>query len=152
MYERQERYAEAIADYTRALELDPDCAMAYFERARALAEIKDYDAALLDYGVFFRLEQASAAAAGYSRSGLQQGAGSEWLACAHGERASLYMAMGSFQLAVEDYSKVIELTPEVAVGYLGRSRAYEMLSDHARAAEDFKKAIEIDPRAARSGM
>ena len=42
-------YDAALADYTRALELDPNLAQAYNNRGTTYAILKNYDAALADY-------------------------------------------------------------------------------------------------------
>lgn len=42
-------YAGAIADYDKAIELDPECAEAYNNRGLAKKDLKDYSGAMADY-------------------------------------------------------------------------------------------------------
>ncbi len=47
----QEDYTGAIADYTKAIEIDPKLAAAYYNRGAAKARLKDYTGAIADYFV-----------------------------------------------------------------------------------------------------
>lgn len=42
-------YAGALADYNKAIELDPECAEAYNNRGLAKQDLKDYAGAMADY-------------------------------------------------------------------------------------------------------
>jgi len=42
-------YAGAIADYTKAIELDPNDAKAYYNRGNSKKNLKDYKGAITDY-------------------------------------------------------------------------------------------------------
>ena len=49
-------------------------------------------------------------------------------------------------LAVREYTKAIEIKPDSARSYMGRSWAYLMLNDAAHSAADAQRALQIDPR------
>jgi tetratricopeptide (TPR) repeat protein len=48
-YGKKGEYDNAIADYTRAIEIDPNDAWAYCNRGGAYDEKGDYDKAIADY-------------------------------------------------------------------------------------------------------
>ena len=52
---------------------------------------------------------------------------------------------GKFENAIADYSKVVELSPAYAGGYVGRAKAYEKLEGKSsnKAKEDFSKATKF---------
>jgi len=49
-------------------------------------------------------------------------------------------------LAIREYTRAIEIKPDSARSYMGRSWAYLMLNDEAHAAEDANRALQLDPR------
>ena len=49
-------YDGAIADYSRAIELDPDDAAAYYNRGNAKSELDDYHGAIADYSRAIELD------------------------------------------------------------------------------------------------
>ena len=73
----------ALADYDRAIELDPDLAQAYYNRGNTYAELQEHAAALADYDRATELDP-DLAQAYYSKAcafALQVNtqAASEWL-------------------------------------------------------------------------
>lgn len=52
---------------------------------------------------------------------------------------------GSIDLAIEEYTKAIELEPDLAPAYSNRGTVYEELGQYKKAIEDFTKAIELNP-------
>jgi len=61
-------YGQAIADYSKAIELDPRHAPAYFNRAYAYGEIGEYDKAIANYSKVIELDPSDAQA--YYNRGL----------------------------------------------------------------------------------
>jgi tetratricopeptide (TPR) repeat protein len=49
-------YDKAISDFTEAIKLDPNYAIAYFDRGMVYDETKDYDKAISDYTQAIRLD------------------------------------------------------------------------------------------------
>ena len=47
--------------------------------------------------------------------------------------------------AIDDYTKVIELHPDMAEAYYNRGFPYYKLEQYDKALKDWDKAIEIDP-------
>ena len=64
------RYDEAVADYTEAIRLKPDYAMAYHNRALAKTRHKDFDSAIVDFTEAIRLNSDYAEA--YAHRGVAQ--------------------------------------------------------------------------------
>ncbi len=48
-------------------------------------------------------------------------------------------------LAIREYTKAIEIKPDSARSYMGRSWAYLMLHDETHAASDAQRALQLDP-------
>ena len=55
-------YEKAIADYTKAIELRPDYASAYYNRGKVFLGLKNYEKAIADYtkAIELRPDDASA--------------------------------------------------------------------------------------------
>ncbi|HEX3743183.1 MAG TPA: hypothetical protein VHW09_04625 [Bryobacteraceae bacterium] len=49
-------------------------------------------------------------------------------------------------LAIREYTRAIQIKPDSARSYMGRSWAYLMLQDEARAAADAPRTLQLDPR------
>src|SRR4030042_1179320 len=95
-----QRYRWAIEDYTKALELDPEYAMAYYNRGAAKYGIQDYKGAITDYTRAIELDPEYAMA--YYNRGLAKGKLQDYLG------------------AISDYTRAIEIDPEAAEAYLNR--------------------------------
>jgi len=55
-YERLAHYKEAIRDFTRVIEIDPDNANAYFNRGCCYDSVGELDLAISDYSVALELD------------------------------------------------------------------------------------------------
>jgi tetratricopeptide (TPR) repeat protein len=51
----------------------------------------------------------------------------------------------NYQLAIQDYDKVIELQPDNAFGYFNRANVKVRLKDYSGAVQDYTRAIEKEP-------
>lgn len=60
-------------------------------------------------------------------------------------RGNAYKALGQYQLALEDYSRALEIDPRYAYALNGRGNVYRSLGQEQRAIEDYDRAIELDP-------
>ena len=63
---------------------------------------------------------------------------------AHIEAAGMLVAMGDHRGAAALYTQVIEILPEVGIGYYQRGGCYANLRRFPQAEADFKKALELD--------
>lgn len=82
----QEGYARALVEYTKAIELDPNFAWAYKERAHAYSRLKDYARAIEDYNTYERLSDVV-----------------DWNF--YGGRAHVYKNLGMYEKMCEDRLK-----------------------------------------------
>lgn len=66
-----------------------------------------------------------------------------WMA--YNNRGNAYGDMGDDASAIEDYTRAIEIKPDLAQAYSNRGSVYSRHGDYGRAVQDFSKAIEIKP-------
>ena len=144
----------AIADYTKAIELKPDYADAYYHRGLAKqakcsfggfvwTERGELDEAIADYTKAIELKPDYADA--YYHRGLAKQASGD---VAHAT-GLLYRphkgkeAKGDVADAIADYTKAIELKPDYADAYYNRGLAKQAEGDLDGARVDCTKAIEL---------
>jgi tetratricopeptide (TPR) repeat protein len=120
-----EKYSRAVASYSRAIELDPEVASAYYNRGLAHAELGDYDEAISNYTRAIDLDPEDASA--------------------YYNRGVVHAELGDYDEAISNYTRAIELDPEVAFAYYNRGLAHADLGDYDAALEDFARAIDLDP-------
>ena len=85
----QGQFDEAIAAYTKVIELDPESVIAYSNRGEAYYSIGEYDEAIADYTRAIEMDPEF------------------WLAYYH--RGLAYESKGEYEEAASDYEKVIEI-------------------------------------------
>jgi tetratricopeptide (TPR) repeat protein len=121
-YSKKGQYDKAIADYTSAIELDPQSDRIYQARAFAYESAKQYDKAMGDWN-----QAVAFAPVEYN----------------YLNRARLYRNRGQYDEAIADYGKLIQLDPEKASGYWFRSAAYYEKGAFGDGVRDYRKLIEI---------
>ena len=120
---------KAIAEYTKAIELDPKGADAYYNRGIAYGKLKQYDKAITDYTKAIELDPKGADA--YCNRGIT------------------YEKLKQYEKAITDYTKAIKYDPKSAY-YNSRGNAYRELKQFDKAIADCNKAIEFDKRSPNS--
>ena len=115
----------AIADYSRAIELNPNYAEAYFFRGGTKFVQRDYRGAIADYGRVIELNPDNAQA--------------------YFLRGDTKVMLGDHDGAIADYDRVIELNPDDAEAYYNRGVTKRDLGDYEGAIANYGRAIEIDP-------
>ncbi|GBU28796.1 hypothetical protein R84B8_02358 [Treponema sp. R8-4-B8] len=152
-------YDLAIADFTAALQLDPNNAHIYIERGNAYSDKGDYDRAIADYNQALRLNPNYANAynnrgIAYKNKGDYDRAIADYnqaiklypyFAEAYNNRGFAYDAKGDYDRAIEDYNQAIRLNPNYAVAYNNRGNTYYNKGDYDRAIEDYNQAIRLNP-------
>ncbi len=163
----QSRLAEAaqenaMADFDRAIEIDPDNAWAYNDRGRAHAEIGEYAKAIADYDRAIAIDPNNAMAYhnrgyAYSEMGERDKAIADYdraiaidpnNARAYNNRGSAYDEMGERDKAIADYDRAIALDPNSAAPYSNRGSAYSEMGEIDKAIADLDRAIALDPNSA----
>jgi tetratricopeptide (TPR) repeat protein len=119
------RTPEAIAEYTKAIDLDPNFAEARINRGAAYGKLGKTDLALADFnkGVELKPENSN----GYFN------------------RSILYAQMSKFDLAVRDYDIYLTYEPNNVPVLYERAMAKRKLGRHAEAIEDYNQILRIDP-------
>jgi tetratricopeptide (TPR) repeat protein len=115
-YARKGDYDRAIADYDRALQLNPSLANAYYSLGVAYEHKGDFDRAIGDFDQALRLTPNDADAF-YGR-GLA------------------YARRGYYDSAIQDYDQALRINSSYAAAFYNRSRAYMHKGDYLRAMAD----------------
>ena len=116
-------YQGSINDYTKAIALSPNYAIAYIGRGLVRHKIKDYQGAIEDYTKAIELNPKYPTT--YSKRGL------------------VNVDLKDYQAAISDYTKAIELKPKYAEAYKNRGLSYLGLEQKSNALADFMKAKEL---------
>jgi serine/threonine protein kinase len=119
-YQHLEKLDQAIDDYTQAIRLNADGAMAYHERAVCLARLNQDDRAFPDYSRAIELSP------GYALS---------W-----NGRGVIYLHRKDYENAKADFTRAIQLDPTLYQAYKNRSAAKKALGDTAGALADMTQA------------
>ena len=161
-----ENYTAAIADFTAAIQLEPDSTDGYTYRAMYYMITKNYPAALGDYNALIRLRPESAD--GYSsRAGIyslmqnKSAAEADYLKAIDLEpkKEILYLSLYSTHMSgvpsdanwsqnvgsfgVQIYTRGIAANPDSILLYTQRGGSYKLIKDSPNAMADYTKAIEL---------
>lgn len=153
-----ERYAQAAAAQSSAIEADPRLAAAFENRALAYEKLGRVDEALSDYAAAISLDPANAGAyLGRGNLRLAQGRAEPALAdftrageidtslmAAHYNRGVALARLGRHGEAEQAFSTVIGRDPRDAGAWLSRGRA-RAAQDKRNAMNDFSRAITLQP-------
>jgi Flp pilus assembly protein TadD len=149
----------AIADYSRAISLKPDYAIAYYRRGLSRERIGDRAGAIADYSSAISLKPNWSEV--YLSRGLNRGILGDWknsladydlAILMRGDNPFAYTVrglnrsiLGDLNGALADYSRAIELRPHYANTYKERAAIKEKLGDRAGAIADYTQAISLKP-------
>jgi tetratricopeptide (TPR) repeat protein len=115
----------AIADFDRAMQLNPKDDAPYYNRAQARRLKNDTAGAIADYTRAIELGSTNPAA--------------------YNNRGNARAENNDRDGAIADYTRAIELKPDYARAYYNRAVAKKDKGDAGGAAADFKRARELDP-------
>ena len=118
-------YDLAIANYDKAIQLEPNDANAYNNRGLAKIRLGQHFAAISDYNKAIQLKPDHALA--YRNRGIVKG------------------KLGQHFAAISDYNKAIQLKPDYALAYSSRGTAKAGLGQYFAAISDYDKAIQLEP-------
>ena len=158
-HKRIGHYDEAIADYSRIVELDPDDTEAFGFRGEAYRQTGRYEEAVADFTRAIEIDPGDAWAIGsrgqaYDAMGrfdealadfthaIELEPARTWILSARGET---YLRMGRLDGAATDFTRAIELDPEHDWNIVFRGETYRQMGRYEEAVADFTRAIEIDP-------
>jgi len=114
-----------IDNYTEAIRINPDFAVAYYNRGTAYNDLKNYTDAIADFSRAIRINPDFANA--YYNRGLA------------------YNDLKNYTDAIADYSRAIRINPDFANAYYNRGLAYKKLKNYTDAIADCSRAIRINP-------
>ena len=118
----------AMADFDRAIELNPKDDAPYYNRAQAKRLKKDTAGAIADYTRAIELGSTNPAA--------------------YNNRGNARSENNDRDGAIADYTRAIELKPDYARAYYNRAVTKEAKGDETGAEADFKMAHKLDPELA----
>ena len=154
-----DRYDEAIADYNRSIELNPDMGGTYNRRGYAYRGKRDWEAALKDLNravemlpdfaearysrgrVHFELGHIDEAMADYDRAIELDPKDVR----AYNSRGHTYYTLKQWDLAVPEYKRAIEIDPKFSGGHQNLATTYVELKEYQLALEEYDRALELDP-------
>ena len=152
-------YENAIADYDRAILLNPDHADVYNNRGNAKYKLGQHNAAIADYdraillnpdhakaynnrgNVKYKLERYFAAIADYDRAILLNPDHAD----VYNNRGNAKHKFERYSAAITDYDTAIRLKPNFAFAYIRRGFVKEKLGQHNAAIADYDTAIQLKP-------
>ncbi|MBD2535604.1 tetratricopeptide repeat protein [Nostoc flagelliforme FACHB-838] len=150
----------AINSFTKAIALDSNNSIAYFNRADARYEMGDKQGAIADYNEAIRFNPNNPIAY-YNRGvaryyvGDKQGAIADFTVAlsfdpydvlAYYSRGSIFRALKDGRGAFADFDQVVRLVPNLPQSYYNRALARAMFSDRQGTIADFTQAIALNPQ------
>jgi serine/threonine protein kinase/tetratricopeptide (TPR) repeat protein len=118
-------YRKAIADYNKAIELEPGNGSNYNSRGIAYHSAGQFGLAIADYTKAIELIPRDAVI--FTNRGL------------------VYLDKGDVDLAINDFEMAIDINPKNAVSYRGLGEAFAKKKDYDRAINNFGTAIKLRP-------
>lgn len=125
-YHKKGVFEEAIADLTKAIQINPDLYLAYMARGDVFYSDRRFRVALSDYNEAIRLNPKKSVM--YLNRGL------------------IRYELKQYDCAIEDYSKAIRLQPQYVDAYIARGNTFHALRSNQKAIADYSKALEYAPR------
>ena len=122
---REEEPAAAIADFTRAIDLDASNIAALRGRAHAQTAMGRHDGAARDWTSIIAVQPDTADN--------------------YRERGLAYLASGHSAQALSDFDKAIALDPQNPDHYIGKARVYGLMKQPDHALKEFDRAIVVRP-------
>jgi tetratricopeptide (TPR) repeat protein len=119
----EEKYAEAIVQFTNAIDICPEYTELYYNRGTAYCWIEEYEQAIEDYTTAIGLRES------YHE--------------AYNGRGSAYTSINEYKKALDDYTKAISIQPTCAEYYYNRGCAYKSLGNEQEVSMDLQKCIDL---------
>jgi tetratricopeptide (TPR) repeat protein len=124
-YAKMNRNEDAVADFSKAIELQPRDANAHYDRGHALLALRRYDDALSDFSAAIEFNPSDEMSIGMLGNALR--------------------LKGQYDKAIQEYDAAIKLAPQDAVAFQNRGVAYSRKGEYDNAIADFGKAIQLKP-------
>jgi putative GTP pyrophosphokinase len=124
----QNRFSEAINQYSRILELNPDatvCSVIYKHRGMANFACSRYNEAILDFSKSLEYDKKSHRAAYY--------------------RGVVHSVIKDYSKAIDDYSSSLLINPHQPYCLFRRGQAYYHIGDYPQALSDCENSLSLEP-------
>lgn len=121
-----EKPDDAVADYSKAIELNPRNVRAIAKRGLIYNNKKQLDLAKADFNKAIELNPRFLVPFYY--------------------RGNIYLNQQKGELAIADYTKVVEADPAYADAWFNRAVAYKQLGKYEQALADYNKYIQLYPK------
>lgn len=115
----------ALADFNKAIELQPDYADTYKMRGSTRFLFADYQGAISDFTKAIELQPK--------------------IAENYAQRGRFYAISGDYPTGIKDFTKAIELQSDNGDYYAGRGDFYNAIGDYQKALQDYNQAIKFSP-------
>lgn len=125
IYQEMEYYSEAIADFDKAIDVDPEYEWAIANRGETYRLIEHYPEAIADFNHVIKLDPDY-----------------KWAITSRGQ---IYQAIEHYLEAIADFNRVIELDPQYEWAIASRGQTYREMKRYPEAITDFERAISLDP-------
>lgn len=122
-YAEQSKPKEAIAEFTKAIEINPTFVDAYFNRATVYLVTHNVDAALRDLNKVIDIDPG--------------------LAPPYNARGFIYARLGQMDKAISNYTKAINLNPNFGTAYCNRAEVYYNKQEYLKSWEDVQQAASV---------
>lgn len=137
---RYAQHLEALADFSRVIELAPAFALARQNRGEVLCQLGRYREAIADYTKAIKRLTDSVTPSEAASTAVE----AQLLVA----RADAYRQLNETNAAVKDYNLALRLDDSVADAYVGRGNLFAERGLYEQAADDFQMALRADPRSA----
>jgi len=117
-------FNNAIKDFSRALEINPNYVDALINRGSAYAQLGRFNDALMDFNHALKFEKKDAEL--------------------YNKRGEIYLQNNMYDQAIKDFTAAMVLNPMYSDAYLNRGRAYSEKGMPEEAMADFNQAIKAD--------
>ncbi|MEE4358725.1 MAG: tetratricopeptide repeat protein [Desulfococcaceae bacterium] len=123
-HEKMESYDNALKDYKKAIELDPDNAYSYSGQCTVYFVLGQYENALkvINKAIELRPDEGDY----------------------YGMRGNIYRKMNNDDIALENYNKAIELNPDNIQNYIYRGILFYIRNQYEDAINDFTECYDRD--------
>ena len=153
-------FADAIAEYSRVIELTADDANAWHYRAFCYYQLRKYDQVLADLNKAIELETKNKMAwynRGYTYNDLHQHdkAIADFskaieldpkFPAAWRLRGQIHRELRQYDKAIADFTKDIEFNAKPVSSLVSRGHCYNQFHEHNKALADLNNAIELNPK------
>ena len=161
---RQEHYKDAIADYRKALAIDPqfpnlriNLGLSYFKAGDLKEAIQTYEPMLREIPPSSPLRPRLVAITGLAYYGLGNYSGAvpflKEAVAADPQNLEFRLMFAhsclwskQYQCVLDEYKQILTINPNAGEAYMLAGEAYDELKDDTHAVEQFKAAVNADPK------